>query len=139
MDRAALDAGIRLGLDIGGWCPMGRLAEDGAINSIYPLLETPGIDYAVRTKWNVRDSDGTLILHRGELHGGTALTRVSAIEYGRPFLCYELRIDTHSPPVLDWIKTKRIQTLNVAGPRESSSPGIYDLASAFLIELLRKQ
>ena len=29
VDRGALDAAIALGLDHGGWCPLGRLAEDG--------------------------------------------------------------------------------------------------------------
>ena len=27
VDRGALDAAIELGLEHGGWCPMGRLAE----------------------------------------------------------------------------------------------------------------
>ena len=62
VDRAALDAALAAGLPIGGWCPKGRLAEDGVIPLRYPLQETPSQQYAQRTRWNVRDADGTLIL-----------------------------------------------------------------------------
>ena len=62
MDRAALDAALALGLPCGGWCPRGRLAEDGPIDPRYPLRETPSGDYRQRTEWNGRDADGTLRL-----------------------------------------------------------------------------
>lgn len=70
VDRAALNVAIRLGIPCGGWCPQGRLAEDGRIPLCYPLRETPTAEYAERTMWNVRDSDGTLILTWGEPAGG---------------------------------------------------------------------
>jgi len=75
VDRAALDAALELGLPCGGWCPRGRRAEDGGIPDRYPLAETPTAGYPDRTARNVRDSDGTLILGRGALRGGSALTR----------------------------------------------------------------
>ena len=62
VDRAALDAAIDLGLPVGGWCPKGRLAEDGVIPARYPLIETRSPLYAERTEWNVRDTDATLVL-----------------------------------------------------------------------------
>ena len=71
VDRAALDAALELGIAHGGWCPRGRLAEDGPIADRYGLRETASSDYAVRTEQNVVDSDATLILHRGPLTGGT--------------------------------------------------------------------
>src|SRR3989442_8006923 len=74
VDRAALDTALALGLTCGGWCPRGRRAEDGPLPARYPLRETPSASYPERTEWNVRDSDGTLVLHHGRLRGGTALT-----------------------------------------------------------------
>jgi uncharacterized protein YjbI with pentapeptide repeats len=62
VDRATLDTALSLFLPVRGWCPKGRIAEDGIIPPVYPLQETTSTDYAVRTEWNVRDSDGTLIL-----------------------------------------------------------------------------
>ena len=74
VDRAALDVAIHQGLPHGGWCPSGRRAEDGSIDAIYTLQETASRDYPCRTKWNVRDSDATLILYLGVPEGGTAYT-----------------------------------------------------------------
>jgi len=75
VDRAALDVASELGLPCGGWCPQGRKAEDGPLVSRYPLKETPSADYFQRTEWNVRDSDGTLVLTRKD-KGGRAAARV---------------------------------------------------------------
>ena len=131
VDRAALDVALELGVPCDGWCPSGRLAEDGPLKETYPLKETPSSDYAQRTEWNVRDSDGTLVLHTGSLSGGTALTVDLAKENNKPCLVIDLSSPL-SQKLLDWVKQHRIQTLNVAGPRESGSPGIYDEACRFL-------
>jgi len=39
-DRGALNAAIKSGLPYSGWCPKGRLAEDGTIPERYRLTET---------------------------------------------------------------------------------------------------
>jgi hypothetical protein len=132
VDRAALDAALDAGVPVGGWCPKGRRAEDGPIPARYPLTETPTERYAQRTAWNVRDSDGTLILHQQPLAGGTALTQQEAEERGRPY-----RIVTLGPPhatngTVQWMHTHGIAVLNVAGPRASEEPGIYAAAYAFV-------
>lgn len=132
VDRAALDVALALGLPCGGWCPRGRRAEDGPLAARYPLRETPTEDYAERTIWNVRDADGTLILHAGELSGGTAQTVEAATRLGKPCLVLDLSHPPSSETVRAWIAAHRVQILNVAGPRESKSPGIYAKAEAFL-------
>lgn len=137
VDRAALDAACEIGIEIGGWCPKGRIAEDGAIADQYALSETPSPEYAERTEWNVRDSDATLIVDHGFLTGGTAMTRDFAIAMARPFHVVDLAYDRKVPVVLDWLKTHKISTLNIAGPRETKSPGIYNEAKAFLSQLLK--
>ncbi len=136
VDRAALDVALELGLACGGWCPNGRKAEDGAIASRYPLTETPSEAYEQRTRWNVRDSDGTLILAEGEPAGGTALTLEAAREQGRPVLVLDLNRPPDPAAVQDWFRFNRIQTLNIAGPRESQIPGIYRRAHDLLENLL---
>ena len=136
VDRAALDIALELSRDCGGWCPQGRRAEDGPLDSRYPLRETPLARYGQRTDWNVRDSDGTLILYRRRLDGGTRLTRVRARDRGRPCRLVDLDREPGIEPVMEWVRGHGIQVLNVAGPRESSSPGIYGRARAFLVRLL---
>ena len=124
VDRAALDAAITLGLPIGGWCPLGRRAEDGPIPERYPLRETPSADYAERTEWNVRDSDATLILHRGPMTGGTRLTAELARRLGKPLLARDLAVPLDVRAIADWLVANRVRVLNCAGPRESGAPGI---------------
>lgn len=132
MDRAALDAALDAGVACGGWCPAGRRAEDGRIPERYPLRETPSPEYAERTRRNVRDSDGTLILGRRPLRGGTALTAAHAEALGRPLLVVDPTAPEASEAALAWCRQHAIRTLNVAGPRESEAPGVYESARAWL-------
>lgn len=138
VDRAALDAAIRLNIPHGGWCPLGRLAEDGQIPDHYQLQETHSTDYAVRTEWNVRDSDATLILTKGELSGGTRLTAVFALRYSKPLRVVNLADNPSPKTVVDWLLAHKVRTLNVAGPRESTCPGIYQAAKAYLCDLFQE-
>lgn len=132
VDRAALDVAIQHNIFHGGWCPAGRKAEDGPIPECYLLQETNSPNYAVRTKLNVRDSDGTLILCEGEPVGGTGLTVDFARELDKSFLVIRLDEDSKPAMVVDWIREHTISVLNVAGPRESTTPGIYAKAKTFL-------
>lgn len=81
VDRAALEWALDFGLECGGWCPAGRIAGDGPIDGRFPPDETPGEGYSQRTEWNVRDSDGTVLLTRLlEIVGGTKLTKKFTIQ-----------------------------------------------------------
>jgi len=135
VDRAALDAAQAAGIPVGGWCPQGRRAEDGTIDARYPLQETPSAGYAQRTAWNVRDSDGTLVLVQGAARGGTALTIEEAQRRKKPLL--EIKIQTADlAAVREWVQDHGITVLNVAGPRASEAPGIYAAARRLTTRLL---
>ena len=137
MDRAALDAALAFSLPCGGWCPRGRKAEDGTIDARYPLRETPSGDYPQRTEWNVRDSEGTLVLTRGRPRGGTALTIGLTRRLGRPCLVLDLAAPPDPHELQRWTEAEGISVLNVAGPRESQHPGIQNDARSFLTAALR--
>ena len=135
VDRAALDAAMAHGLDVGGWCPARRWAEDGTIAARYPLRETASADPAERTRRNIRDSDATLVLAPTPRAGGTALTVEVARALGRPHLVLDPASDV--PDIAaDWLRQRPVvRRLNVAGPRESEVPGVYDVARAWLAAL----
>ena len=136
VDRAALDVASDLGIASAGWCPQGRKAEDGRLPDHYPMKETSTGEYAQRTEWNVRDSDGTLVLTRGPATEGTAFTITTARRLGKPYLVLDLsNQDATATAVLSWVQEHNVGVLNVAGPRESKCPGIYKLAKEFLREL----
>ncbi len=136
VDRAALDAALECGLAHGGWCPRGRLAEDGPIDAKYQLQETDSDEYPVRTERNVIDSDGTLILYRRRLQGGTELTHRLAVKHRKPVLLVDLAVGVDGDHLQDWMAEQQITTLNIAGPRESSAPGIYRQALQLLKQCL---
>jgi hypothetical protein len=139
VDRGALDAALDLGLSRGGWCPRGRRAEDGPIDSRYPLWECDTDDYAVRTEQNVLDSDATLILCRGPLQGGTRLTARLARRHGKPLLVLNQFEPDAAGLLAQWLLAECPRVLNVAGPRESNEPGIQDDTRRFLVEVLGRE
>jgi hypothetical protein len=134
-DRAALDWAIQNGIPHGGWCPAGRLAEDGTIPSRYALDEMLSGGYLERTRANVRDSDATLIISLApKLAGGSKETARLAVELRRPWL--------HVHPVMDWkaalstwVRPRGVLVLNVAGPRGSKEPNVGKFAWTALDEL----
>jgi len=143
VDRAALDVAIKLGIPHGGWVPKGRLAEDGPISESYRMRETSAAVYSERTEKNVIDSDGTLIISRGELTGGSQTTREMAIQHERPWLHIDLSQTSaflSAVRIVEWLNAHRIRILNVAGPRASKDPRIYHdtlalLESAYYLSL----
>ncbi len=129
-DQAALDVAINMGIPHGGWIPKGRKTEKGVLPAKYLLQEMPDGNYANRTEKNVIDSDGTLILSHGKLSGGSELTRVFAEKLKRPCLHLDLKIRSAfqaAQMIKNWIVKHNIEVLNVAGPRESNDPNIYQV------------
>jgi hypothetical protein len=143
-DRAALDFAIKNDIPHDGWVPKGRIAEDGIIPEKYNVHEAPSKDYERRTELNVVHSDGTLILTHGELSGGSALTRTFAQKHKKPYLYINLFATPAfkaSTDITRWINQHGIEILNVAGPRASKDPNIYDatlqiLETVFLLRVI---
>jgi hypothetical protein len=135
-DRAALDVALECGLEIGGWIPKGRLAEDGPISLHYRgLVETDSSDPSVRTTLNVRDSDATLIVSHGPLQGGSLLTLEEARRLGRSALHIDLSVMSQASAVRQlsgWLQRVSPSILNVAGSRASEDAPIYGSVSELL-------
>lgn len=139
VDRGALDAALDAGFPCGGWCPVGRKAEDGLIPNRYPVIDLPGAGYAQRTRRNVADSDGTLILYFDQITGGTLKTLRLCKHLGKPL--HTLDAGTMPPSaaaklVVEYLRTNNIQTLNVAGPRESTAPSAHTYAKETIASVL---
>ena len=140
VDRGALDAAIAVGVAHGGWCPLGRRAEDGTIPSRYELEEWDDPGYPARTEQNVIDSDATLILYRDQLAGGTLLTKRLCQKHRRPHRCFRLTSAESdlAHEIADWLTKIRPDCLNVAGPRESSCDGIQLATEHLLTRILAR-
>jgi hypothetical protein len=170
VDQAALRAARDCGLEIGGWCPPGRMCEAGVIPAEFPLEETeqerslgaPGVPRSQRTEWNVRDSDGALVILSGEAshppprrYGvagssesvrkssddaateeaadpGTEWAMQCAKRYGRALLVCGVSDPAAKAKIQKWLRRIPIKVLSVGGPAESTSPGISDRAYRLL-------
>ena len=143
-DRAALDVAMKFGIPHGGWIPKGRKTEHGSLPDKYQLKEMSSASYPKRTEQNVVDSDGTLILSHGVLNGGSAYTRKMAVLHNRTWLHVDLNTANRfeaAKTISSWILRHNIETLNVAGPRASKDPHIYQatvdvLKTAFHLNLI---
>ena len=133
VDQAGLFIASEVGLPIGGWCPKGGLDERGfnVLNKYQTLKEASTPIPDERTKLNIRDSDGTLIIVpcwplSEKIKDGTRLTITDAKQQKKPYLIVSLtaKLDLNHI-ILQWIVKNNIKILNIAGPRESNAPGIY--------------
>lgn len=150
VDQAALEAAINAGIPYSGNCPKGRIAENGIIpikfknlKEITGEFKSEKENYDARTKKNIEDSDGTLIFVPkiplpSKITDGTLLTINEVKEQKKPFLLIDLskNQDINIAQIIDWIDHNQISKLNIAGPRESSSPGINRLAFDFITKTL---
>jgi hypothetical protein len=159
VDRGALDAALEAGIAHGGFCPLGRRAEDGAIPDRYALTEAPTESYSARTAMNVRRGHGTLLLVHGTTglaHSrGTKLTLKMCRRQKKAWHAADPRRPDHVDRVASWLerlaagleipegwlpglKQESRLVLNVAGPRESRAPGIHDETVDFLRMMLSR-
>src|SRR5262245_50643367 len=85
-DTGALVAARELGIETGGVAPKGWLTEQGSEEALlrsFGLTECEEEGFPARTRRNVKDSDGTLLV--GEYrNGGSRLTHEVANELARP-------------------------------------------------------
>ncbi len=144
VDQGALDFALKHEWPCGGWCPPGRECERGIIPVKYPVMEVKGGDYQERTRRNVRDADAILVITwKGMLEPGTDLTLSECRNSGKPFLHLDLPVHAdagkHLPDLnvragklRAWLDANRPSVLNVAGNRESASPGIQAFTCRFL-------
>ena len=140
-DRGALDVALERGLEIGGWVPRGRSADDGVIPPRYTgMRETESADPAVRTTCNVRDADATLIVSHGPLAGGSRFTADETARLSKPLLHLDLAtlaLAAAAEQLRQWLRATDPEVLNVAGPRASEDPGIGAAVTALLRAAMR--
>ena len=117
------------------------MSEDGPIPSTYPVVELQGAGYRERTLQNVLDSDGTAIIHDGELEGGTRLTWVFCKQQGRPSVLIDASALSHGQAVAalaEFVTANNLKVLNVAGPRASKWPAAFGYAMAAVSAVLKR-
>jgi Circularly permutated YpsA SLOG family len=139
VDRAALDVGLKHGLECDGWCPEGRLDEFGKIPERYPVKELEHGGFSERTLGNVKDSDGTVIIYFSELQGGTEYTLECCTHVRRPCQLIDAAktsVEDGANVIARFVREHKVGVLNVAGPRHSEWSGGYEYAFRVLESFL---
>jgi hypothetical protein len=138
-DRAAFDFALENGIEIAGFVPKGRRAEDGKISALYPnLIETTTRNYSERTELNVRNSDATLIVSHDKPAGGSLLTKKFAEKHQKPLLHIDFldaTIEESAEKARKWLASTKCKRLNIAGSRASTDAEIYEKTKKFLAAL----
>lgn len=147
VDQAALEVGLQLGIPIGGWCPPGRICENGIIPFFFPLTETPeersekapDIPRSLRTEWNVRDADATIIFKPSNQASdkGTNWTEECINLYKKRFLKVDPFEEVQTTQIKSWLLSPTVLILNVAGPSEGTYPGIGKRVKEILWQVFR--
>lgn len=167
VDLAGLDAAKKNGLETGGWMPRRWQNLEGQqphFATLYGMNEHRSVGYAPRTKQNIVDSDGTLIIATNQSSPGTRLTISAAKLFKKKiFICniaedcnigcqkcrrpMELQsgelqciscIGNLGDVIYNWIIDNKFEIVNIAGNSEQTSPGIYDQAFKILDEVFYK-
>ena len=146
VDIAALQAAYESGFQTGGWCPPDTRNEQGLIPAKYRLKPTPlerselapDVPRSQRTEWNVRDSDGTLIITDTghQLESGTLWTRQAALLLSKPILTVDFPVNIKVELICHWLVKHQITILNIAGPGENEVRGIQSKAYMLIKQLL---
>jgi Circularly permutated YpsA SLOG family len=140
-DMGGLIAARELGIESGGTAPKGWLTENGSQEKLlrgFGLKECEEEGFPARTRRNVVDSTGTLLVGRYQ-SGGSRLTYDVVKELKKPlFLLTFPSPDQRCEEFRNWLVGEEIQVLNVAGNRESQSPGIAEFTRGFLVVAIGK-
>ena len=126
VDTGALNFALDKHFPCGGYCSQDRRNENGKIPPKYPLTEIASKNYIDRTLRNVIESDGTLIIKdKQPFEKGSEDTIKLCKKFNKPWLIIHTNIESDNKNQFAcWLKTNQIKILNIAGNRESQSPGI---------------
>jgi hypothetical protein len=132
-DRGGLDAARELGLKMGGYCPKGRRAEDGRIPDEYPMVELTDRGYIPRTRANIDAADVTIVF---QWRKPSRFTATECLLRGADYLIVHLGDgddEEWTDRVRAFLSAHDPRTINIAGNRESVSPGICDRVRRLLV------
>ena len=134
-DQNALVAAKYLGLETGGYCPIGWKTDSGSAKNLlqrYGLVEF-GVGYRPRTIKNVKESNATLWIGNQGSPGGQ-LTLGQCVKQHKIFL-----VNPSIEELKLWITAFDISVLNVAGNRERTNPGIGRVTYNLLVGSLEEK
>jgi Circularly permutated YpsA SLOG family len=144
VDQAALRAARAVGFETGGWAPLGWETESGPPPWLadYGLIECPEAGYVARRQRNVQEADSLVLIGDLKTTGSQGTIRDWArIKMGAVYVAVTPGVATPRS-IARFLRDQRrdgrpIESVLVAGNRESKFPGIGDRAEWFLTRVFR--
>lgn len=152
VDMAGLDAAIESGISIGGTASAGYVQSPADKTKLVnlELRDKYGLKegttrkrtgqygeyddiYHDRTIANAQEFDATLWFGTETSPGGKLTLGKEAQKNKPPVLVNPTNVDE----IIQWLKKYNIHTLNIAGNREWTNPGIYESSKQMLLELFK--
>lgn len=137
-DEGGLEAAFALGLETGGWVPLGCKTETGPRHDLarkYGLTETSSSDYPPRTELNVQNSDMTIWFGDSNSSGGRLTLRL-ADKHKKKVLVIDGTTPMPSIIIRSFLDLIKPDVINIAGNRESNALGIKDFTRETLVAAL---
>ncbi len=127
VERAALDAAIKLNLPHSGWTYQTRKTDEGVIPDKYNVKELPQAGFSERIEKNVTDSDATLIITHGSLTFGLKMVREHAEKHKRPYLHVDLNenpLNKASALIRKWMLNNDLGAVYITGSKSAGGTNI---------------
>ena len=137
-DIGGLVGAKRAGIKTGGTAPRGfktELGDKPEELKAFGLIPHPSPLYKDRTKENIRASDATIIFSEDPNSTGTKLTVDLCRALNKPYLLLTKFGENEMITASSFLNQNRPLTLNIAGNRESVSPGITSRVARFVAGL----
>jgi len=147
VDQAVLKAALEVDMPYGGWCPPDRKNEEGEIPAEFNLEETPrehsqgapDVPRSLRTEWNVRDADATVILRPKDMPDAGSEWALKATKmYHKHSFELDPRGKFAKPTLISWLRSKKVQTVHIAGPANSTWEDAEETCYPLLKEVFAK-
>lgn len=149
VDIAGLRAAYACDIPTGGTAPKGFKTEEGLKPKrlqFYGLVESKSDNYAARTAKNVQDADLTILIANHPLMGGSDFTAQMCLKLNKLSWCIlpselgerESVLETTDKIIRIYDKLGSKLIVNIAGHRESISPGIEKAAEDYLIKVFKR-
>jgi len=140
-DLGGVIAGSKFGYETGGCMPKGFKNETGnnpLLAKLYGMYEHKSDKYPPRTYENCKMSDGTIRFATDFDSRGEICTFNAIKQYNKPYIDVDVNEPRAIEEIVEWIREKNIKVLNVAGNRESTSPGTCNFVIDFLMKVFEK-
>ena len=127
VERAALDAAIKLNIPHSGWAYKTRRTDEGILPDKYGVKESVDVSFTDRIEKNVLDSDATAILTHGSLTIGLKIVKDYAEKHNRPYLHVDLNenpLNLASALIRKWMINNQLEAIYFTGSKSTGGPNI---------------